>query len=305
LSILRSLQKPGHVAEALDHINEALDALEQRRSKTYIAERLFDGFNKLQTEWTIDQADLQRREMAAFKGMILQGVSFEARNNLLESRELQSLVALEPQIMNHDTLRSRQYRPDVDTPREVVQEATQEHRKLVSAFHNWKTDGGHEETTRLLRLLADLLYVTRCNIKHGEKTPYGRDLKKLARDESVCAVITPVQFMLADILLGTPSAKLVVYGSLAPGEPNHDVLADISGEWQQCYVRGAITISSGLRRLNWNPVNDEVAVNLFTSTGLPLQWQRLDSFEGTSYKRRLIPVRTDAHIQIANVYLAR
>jgi hypothetical protein len=96
MSILKSLQKPGHVAEGLDHINEALDALEQGRSRTYIAERLFDGFNKLQTEWTIDQADLQRREMAAFRGMILEGVSFEARKNLLESREFQSLVALEP-----------------------------------------------------------------------------------------------------------------------------------------------------------------------------------------------------------------
>jgi gamma-glutamylcyclotransferase (GGCT)/AIG2-like uncharacterized protein YtfP len=207
--------------------------------------------------------------------------------------------------MNHDTLRHRQYRPDVDTPSEVVQEATKEHRKLVSAFQNWKNDRSDEETTRVLKLLAELLYVTRCNIKHGEKTPYGRDLNKLTRDESVCAVVMPVQFMVTDILLGTPSAKLVVYGSLAPGEANHGVLADIGGAWQQCYIRGAITISSGLRRLNWDPANDEVAVNLFTSTGLPVHWERLDSFEGASYKRRLIPVRTDSDIQIANVYLSR
>jgi gamma-glutamylcyclotransferase (GGCT)/AIG2-like uncharacterized protein YtfP len=305
MSILGAGQEQGHIAESLDHINEALDAGDQSRSKTYVAERLFDGLNKLQTEWMITQTDQGLHEVRAFIGMILDGIPSSVCNDLFRNQELQVLVNLQPQIMNHYTLRRRQYRPGVEIASALRKEATEEHRKVASAFRKWQSDKSDKEATRVLKLLAELLYIVRSNIKHGEKTPYGPDREKVDRDESVCAIVVPVQFMLIDVLLGAPSGKLVVYGSLAPGEVNHELLADITGDWEQCYIRGAIAESRGLRRLHRGPAYDELTAKLFASKELPLLWQRLDSFEGTSYKRRLIPARTGLRTQVANVYLAR
>jgi gamma-glutamylcyclotransferase (GGCT)/AIG2-like uncharacterized protein YtfP len=305
MSTLGAGRELGHTAESLDHINEALDALEQSRSKTYIAERLFDGLNKLQTEWMINQPDQNLNEVRAFIEMILNGVPSTVRNHLLRSQELEALINLQPPIMNHYTLRRRQYRPGVEISSALRKEATEEHRKVASALRKWERDESDEEATRALKALAELLYIVRSNIKHGEKTPYGPDRGKADRDESVCAIVVPIQFMVIDVLLGAPSTKLVVYGSLAPGEANHELLADITGDWEQCYIRGAITESNGLRQLHGTQAGDEVTVHLFASKELPLLRQRLDSFEGASYKRRLIPARTVLNMQVANVYVAR
>jgi gamma-glutamylcyclotransferase (GGCT)/AIG2-like uncharacterized protein YtfP len=305
MTILGAGQEPGHIAQSLDHVNEALDAIEQNRSKTYVAERLFDGLNKLQTEWMINQTDQELHEVRALIGMIIDGIPSDVRNELFQCQELKALIDLQPPIMNHYTLRRRQYRPGVDISSALLKQATAEHRKMASAFRKWEGDRSKKEATRALKWLAELLYIVRSNIKHGEKTPYGPDREKVGRDESVCAIVVPILVMVIEVLLGAPSTKLVVYGSLAPGEANHEVLAGITGDWEKCFIRGAITESNGLRRLHRTPASDEVTVHLFASKELPLLWQRLDSFEGASYKRRLIPARTVLNMQVANVYVAR
>ena len=140
MTILGAGQEPGHIAQSLDHVNEALDAIEQSRSKTYVAERLFDGLNKLQTEWMINQTDQELHEVRAFIGMIIDGIPSNVRNELFQRQELKALIDLQPPIMNHYTLRRRQYRPGVDISSALLKEATAEHRKMASAFRKWEGD---------------------------------------------------------------------------------------------------------------------------------------------------------------------
>ena len=83
---------------------------------------------------------------------------------------------------------------------------------------------------------------------------------------------------------------LFVYGTLAPGQSNAHVLADLSGTWQAAHVRGTV------HRVTWGPAAGYLGLvldanggvvqgQLFTSDELPAHWQRLDAFEGEGYAR--------------------
>ena len=34
--------------------------------------------------------------------------------------------------------------------------------------------------------------------------------------------------------------RLFVYGTLAPGKPNHHVISDVAGEWENATVKGTL-----------------------------------------------------------------
>jgi len=105
--------------------------------------------------------------------------------------------------------------------------------------------------------------------------------------------------------------RLAVYGTLAPGEPNHHHLSDLAGEW---IAGGTVTgtleslgwgADMGYPALRWSASGDEVAVRLFVCAELPAHWPRLDEFEGDQYLRMLVPVRfADGRIEVANLYAA-
>ena len=107
------------------------------------------------------------------------------------------------------------------------------------------------------------------------------------------------------------SRRLVVYGSLAPGEANHHHLADLRGSWERGSVRGrkhdrGWGARTGYPGLELTSAGDEVPVLLFVSDDLPGAWERLDAFEGSDYRRVLAPVRRDATlVAVANVYELR
>jgi gamma-glutamylcyclotransferase (GGCT)/AIG2-like uncharacterized protein YtfP len=143
----------------------------------------------------------------------------------------------------------------------------------------------------------------RSNLAHGEKTPYGPDLAKRDRDEAVCTVINPLQEILIDGLLSSPSRKLVTYGTLAPGQPNHGVVEGISGTWARCVVRGSIRHQLGFPVLSWNPSGPEVNAHLLISADLRQSWSRIDAFEGSGYRRHLIPATHNSELIVANIYV--
>lgn len=103
-------------------------------------------------------------------------------------------------------------------------------------------------------------------------------------------------------------SHLAVYGTLAPGAPNHSVLADVRGEWRQAWVRGELVdggwaAAAGFRALRWRPAGDAVRVHLLTSPALRDEWQRLDEFEGAHYRRVLVPVESEGELlAVANLY---
>jgi gamma-glutamylcyclotransferase (GGCT)/AIG2-like uncharacterized protein YtfP len=93
-----------------------------------------------------------------------------------------------------------------------------------------------------------------------------------------------------------PAHRLAVYGSLAPGEANADQLAGLEGEWLEGgRVRGRLHragwgAAHGFPGLEWDPGGGPVPVKVFVSADLPAHWARLDAFEGSDYRRIVVPV---------------
>ena len=89
------------------------------------------------------------------------------------------------------------------------------------------------------------------------------------------------------------SRTLAVYGTLAPGKPNHHVVAPLGYPAFNPRIGGAA-----------------IPVHVLTSPALPSAFPELDDFEGHEYRRILIPVfRTDPAIArrlytVANIYAA-
>ena len=104
---------------------------------------------------------------------------------------------------------------------------------------------------------------------------------------------------------------LAVYGSLAPGQPNHHVLEGIEGEWRHGFVLGHLedrgwAAGLGFPALRHDPGGDRVPVDVLCSEQLPDHWARLDAFEGPGYVRIVVPVYSKTGvIAHANLYAAR
>jgi gamma-glutamylcyclotransferase (GGCT)/AIG2-like uncharacterized protein YtfP len=91
--------------------------------------------------------------------------------------------------------------------------------------------------------------------------------------------------------------RLAVYGTLAPGQPNHQQLAELKGEWRAGKVRGRLLsegwgAAMGYPGLILDANADEVNVQVFESADLPQHWARLDAFEGDGYRRETARVST-------------
>ena len=92
--------------------------------------------------------------------------------------------------------------------------------------------------------------------------------------------------------------RLFVYGTLAPGRPNHDVLADISGSWASATLKGRLLqegwgAKQGCPGIVPTEDGEDVAGHLLTSSQLDRHWPRLDAFEGGGYRRVEVSVRVE------------
>jgi gamma-glutamylcyclotransferase (GGCT)/AIG2-like uncharacterized protein YtfP len=105
-----------------------------------------------------------------------------------------------------------------------------------------------------------------------------------------------------DALFGT-TRTLAVYGTLAPGEPNHHVVAPLGGVWTDGRVEGDLFPVGWGATLGYPafvpregadtiPVKvlTSAALAAVTSAALAADWPRLDRFEGAEYRRILVPV---------------
>lgn len=105
-------------------------------------------------------------------------------------------------------------------------------------------------------------------------------------------------------------SALAIYGSLAPGHPNHHHVADIPGRWVSGRVRGRLVeegwgAALGYPALLLEPDGPPVDVEVLESADLPAHWTRLDDFEGTGYERVLTRVQTaDGEVE-AYIYVHR
>jgi gamma-glutamylcyclotransferase (GGCT)/AIG2-like uncharacterized protein YtfP len=102
--------------------------------------------------------------------------------------------------------------------------------------------------------------------------------------------------------------RLVTYGTLAPGRPNHHQLDGLEGRWSDGQVYGTLVdagwgASLGYRALVLDPEGSAIDVQVFESADLPAHWSRLDDFEGPGYQRVVTTVRTPAGDLDASIYI--
>jgi gamma-glutamylcyclotransferase (GGCT)/AIG2-like uncharacterized protein YtfP len=102
--------------------------------------------------------------------------------------------------------------------------------------------------------------------------------------------------------------RLVTYGTLAPGRPNHHQLDGLNGRWLKGRVRGALVqqgwgAALGYPALVLDSDGPAVEVKTFESTDLPSNWPRLDDFEGPGYQRVVVPVETSDGRLEASIYV--
>jgi gamma-glutamylcyclotransferase (GGCT)/AIG2-like uncharacterized protein YtfP len=88
---------------------------------------------------------------------------------------------------------------------------------------------------------------------------------------------------------------LAVYGTLAPGQPNHHVVAPLGGEWTDGLIEGnllPVGWGAALGYPGFRPRvgGDAVAVQVLTASSLATAWPALDHFEGPGYQRILVPI---------------
>lgn len=95
----------------------------------------------------------------------------------------------------------------------------------------------------------------------------------------------------------TAHHRLASYGSLRPGQINHDQLDGLKGRWINGKIRGRIVDDAGGSATGYLGLilgeGDPIDVMVFESLDLPLHWNRLDAFEGESYERIEVEIETE------------
>jgi gamma-glutamylcyclotransferase (GGCT)/AIG2-like uncharacterized protein YtfP len=92
-----------------------------------------------------------------------------------------------------------------------------------------------------------------------------------------------------------PEKALIIYGSLAPGKPNHSKMESIQGEWKAGVVKGGKLESKGWgAKMGFNgfvPASSDeqsdIPAQVIFSDQLVAHWAFLDEFEGEGYRRIL------------------
>ncbi len=101
---------------------------------------------------------------------------------------------------------------------------------------------------------------------------------------------------------------MFVYGTLAPGQPNHGLLEHCGGDWEPATLKGYLVDAGWGAEMGYPGIipsadGDNVEGYVLTSTELAAEWQRLDAFEGSAYERRQVSVRLARGIDVeAHVY---
>jgi len=215
--------------------------------------------------------------------------------SIIEDKYVKELIDFEPHIMHDQVLARKRYNPS-SISNELRREASIKHRSFIESCK--RGDRNHT----IISNLCSLLYVVRNNLKHGGKTPYGPDLHKAERDERICKATFPILEMIIDILLEYPSHKLICYGTLRKGQANENFLKGVNEDSIEISIFGSIELDNGLPYYK-SGLKDEISAELIKNKDLYMDFEKLDKFEGKSYKRILAPYKLDNEIFVGNVYV--
>ena len=91
-----------------------------------------------------------------------------------------------------------------------------------------------------------------------------------------------------------PYQALIIYGSLAPGRPNHKVVEPIKGEWKAAVIKGRLEEKGWGAEMGFfgfapADAGEQSAIDchVLISEALIDNWALLDEFEGDGYRRIL------------------
>lgn len=107
--------------------------------------------------------------------------------------------------------------------------------------------------------------------------------------------------------------RLFVYGTLAPGMPNHHVLENIPGRWEEATLKGKLVNEGwgadyGCPGIVPGAEGTDVSGFVFSSGQLEQHWAMLDEYEGSGYERVPVLVYTregvvlDAYVYALSQY---
>jgi len=303
MQFLDLLNSFGHLNEAIANYNLALDQGRENGSNVEVCQSLFNCLDEIQVEWEY-QKKREFRDGKAFSEMILDVLEKpQLIETFLNSKQLQKLSELRPPMLEHRILRQENYQSDQRVLQDLFIDASEQHlilKQLVKKFRKGKV-----EPVDVLAQTNLVLYIIRSILVHQEKITSGLDLPKNEIDRLVSTAIIPLQVLLIDLLFNRAKNKFVSYGTLAPGEKNHLKISPLPGTWEKCSINGFIEKDDReLLYFTWILNGRIIEANLFISESLPKYWDYLDRFEGSRYKRRLIPVQKfDGKITVANIYL--
>lgn len=96
------------------------------------------------------------------------------------------------------------------------------------------------------------------------------------------------------ILEFQPQRSLIIYGTLAPGKPNHKIITHIKGEWKSATIKGKLEnegwgAAMGFFGFKHTTPEEATVIDCWVliSDELVANWKMLDDFEGAGYKRIL------------------
>lgn len=281
---------------ALDHVNEARERWSSRHGWEL---SVADGLTKALESLARVHDVIRARELgedatsdAAALGSVLSGCSDEDQQWLLDQQSVSSLAEFRPLVADDSIIRRQLAGEAVPEDRVIAQ--TRTHREFAECWDRYTRSGSGKRET--LRKLGRLLQMFRNNLQHAMKTRTERDL-------AIAALMVRVYGDCIEAVLGHPSRYMLIYGTLAPGQPSHELLSSLRGEWTRVEVSGHLGLDEGVPTFACDRSGPLEQVNLFCSDDLPPTWSQVDEHEGPRYPRHLaLYVADDGLDGVANIY---
>ena len=297
-------------------ISDIVDKINRARKEKYFVEKCDKAFGSLETifDLYIDYAiktnslsDFAKQQLensrtgqlsknAKLSETVNSLLTPSQKKSFLQSKVFKNILHFRPFIMSDEILEENRYNP-YNISNELRKDASLTHRKLLDTYNrNYRYE-------RIIGALCKLIYEVRNNLKHFGKTPYGPDEEKSNRDELICQLVYPILLLFFEYFLNFPNNKLIVYGTLMRNKINNNFIEEINAEYQKINIWGYIEHINDLPYYTFSISNKEtIEAELITNVDLKDKFDKLDRFEGNSYRRILVPFKIDNNILVGNIY---
>jgi len=220
------------------------------------------------------------------------------KSNLINCKAFKEIIYYTPLIMSDAVLEHKRYNPD-DISEELREKASITHKRLIDNYNSPR-----RRDDIIITSLCKLLYEVRSNMKHCGKTPYGPDQNKSKRDEEICKLIHPTLSEIINILLEKPNDKLLLYGTLKTGKSNSSILDNYRNNLKNVSIWGFIEMENNLPYYTFSisSSQNEIQAELIYNNELNTHFDKLDEFEGTTYRRIKVPFKNENEVEIGQVY---